>query len=114
MRPAADLKRVEDEYVLLGRAHLLGDYRLEVLVGELYLPVGEILEPRARSVEVLLRELVAPLLERGGGRVPPAVLAEHEAVALQADLQRVHDLVGRAVHEHAVLMDLAHGTTLGV
>ena len=35
------------------------------------------------------------------------MLAQDQRVALQADLDRVHDLVGRAVAEHAVLVDAA-------
>ena len=35
----------------------------------------------------------------------PGVLAEHDRVGVEADRRRVHDLVGRALLEHAVLVD---------
>ena len=37
--------------------------------------------------------------------MPAAMLAEHEAGTAQADIFRSHDLVGRAVLQHAVLMN---------
>ncbi len=83
------------------------DDRREVLVGELHLAVGEVLEPRERAVQVVVVERDADLVERVDERVATRVLAEYERVALEPDLDRVHDLVGRAVAEHAVLVDAA-------
>ena len=49
----------------------------------------------------------ADLVERVDERVAAGVLAQHERVALEPDLDRVHDLVGGAVAQHAVLVDAA-------
>ena len=107
MRAAADLERFEDENILLRGPQLLRHDRLQILVGELDLPVGELLEPRERAVHVIGIELEPDLRERVDERVAPAVLAQDDAVALEADLERVHDLVGGPVREHAVLVDPA-------
>ena len=47
----------------------------------------------------------AQLLQRLAQRVAAGVLAEHERVGRQADGGGVHDLVGRALLQHAVLVD---------
>ena len=107
MRPAAHLDRLHHEKILIGGAELLGHDRVQVLIGQLDLAVGELLEPRERAVQVLLVELDAELAQRVGERVAPGVLAEDQPVALEADLERVHDLVGGRVREHAVLVDAA-------
>ena len=69
------------------------------------LAVGDLLEALERRVQRLAVELEAHLLQRFAQRVTAGVLAEHDRVALQADGRRVHDLVGRALLQHAVLMD---------
>ncbi len=107
MRAAADLQRLQHEKALVGTPDLLADDGGQVLVGDLDLAVGELLEPRERPVHVLGGDVDAHLRERVEERVPPAVLAQDERVALEADLDRVHDLVGGAVGQHAVLVDPA-------
>ena len=50
-------------------------------------------------------DLVAELLQRRAQRVAAGVLAQHELVGVQPDRRGVHDLVGRALLEDAVLVD---------
>ena len=51
-------------------------------------------------------DLVAEVHQRGLQRVAAGVLAEHDRVrVVEADRGRGHDLVGRALLEHAVLVD---------
>src|SRR5680860_1287441 len=47
----------------------------------------------------------AHLLERIGERVAARMLAEHDARALEPDIDRIHDLVGGPFGHHAVLVD---------
>ena len=107
MRAAARGEGLEDEKILLPAADLLGDDRREVLVRDLDLPVGELLEARERPLHVVGVDRDPDLLERVGEGVPPRMLAEDDLVALEPDLDRVHDLVGGPVREHAVLVDPA-------
>ena len=79
--------------------------RRDVAVVDDLLPVAQLLEPREHLEEALVVELVAELLEPLPERVTPRVLAEHQHAAVGADRLRRHDLVRRAVLEHAVLMD---------
>ena len=103
-RARSDLERLQR--VALGRlAHLLGGDRLEVERGDLLLLVGDLLEPLERLVQRVALDLEAELGERVAQRVAPGVLSENDRVRLQADLARVHDLVGGALLEHAVLVD---------
>ena len=78
VRPTADLERLEHENALLCRATLLADDGLQVLVGDLDLPVGQILEARERPVEVLRVHREPDLLERVDERMPAAVLAQDQ------------------------------------
>ena len=73
--------------------------------GDLLLLVRDLLEALERGVQHLAGDLVAQLLQRALERVAAGVLAEHERVGLEPDGRRVHDLVGRALLEHAVLVD---------
>src|SRR2546422_6846764 len=107
MRAPADLDRLEDEKILLPAADLLRHDRLEVVVRESDLAIREVLEARERAVELCIFQRDPELLEGVGERVSSTVLAQDESVPLQADLQRIHDLVGGPVREHPVLMDPA-------
>ena len=88
-----------------GRAFGPQHQRLDVAVEQLLLLVGERLEFLEHAVEFELVELEAQFLDPLAERVPAAVLAEHEVAARQADVLGPHDLVGRVVLEHAVLVD---------
>src|SRR5437762_9180414 len=107
MRAPADLDRLEDEKILLPAADLLRHDRLEVVVRESDLAISEVLEPRERAVDLRVFQRDPELLQGVDERVSSAVLAEDQSVPLQADLQRIHDLVGGPVREHTVLMDPA-------
>ena len=50
-------------------------------------------------------ELIAQLAHALAEGVPAAVLAEHQIAAGQPDVLGAHDLVGRVVPKHAVLVD---------
>ena len=82
------------------------DQRVQVLVEDLALLVGELLEARERGIErVLVGQVDAELGEPRLERVAPGELAEHQLVGAPADVLGAHDLVGLAVLEHAVLVD---------
>ena len=85
---------------------LVGDERLEVQRRDLLLLVRDLLEALERLVERLAGDLVAEVHQRGLQRVAAGVLAEHDRVrVVDADRRGGHDLVGRALLEHAVLVD---------
>ena len=81
------------------------DERLQIAVEDLLLAVGQRLELLEEALDFRLLEPVTQLLEPLPQRVAPAVLAEDEAGAAEADVLGPHDLVGRGVLEHAVLVD---------
>ncbi len=86
----------------------------DVLVEDVALAVGELLEAGERGVDVGLgleldAELLQPLLEG----VAPRELAEDDLVGRPADVLGAHDLVGVARLQHAVLVD-AGGVREGV
>ena len=56
-------------------------------------------------VELGIRQLEAEFLDALAQRGAAAVLAEHEVGARHADVVRAHDLVGRVMLQHAVLVD---------
>ena len=58
---------------------------------------------RARQLRVV--EVVAEQLKAVAQRGAPGVFAQHDAVGGQADLLRLHDLVGAPILQHAVLVD---------
>src|SRR5439155_23878191 len=102
--PAGDLDRHERVDVL-GAGELVGHDGDEVGVGELDLAVHQVPEARPRPVEVLPGQLVAEVGQGLGEGVAAGVLAEDDAVRLPADRGGVHDLVGRPLHQDAVLVD---------
>ncbi len=67
--------------------------------------VRDVLEALERGVQRLAGDLEPELLQRALERVAAGVLAEHDRVRVEPDRRRVHDLVGRALLEHAVLVD---------
>src|SRR5581483_6617954 len=102
---AADLELFERVRLLDARAELLGHDRLEVGVGEFDLTIGQFLETGERRVQGVTLEGEAHLLELGRESVAAGVLAEDDLAALLADLGGVDDLVGRALGQHAVLVN---------
>ena len=85
--------------------HLVGDDRLQVERRDLLLLVRQLLEALEGGVEGGAVDLEAQLLERVAQGVAAGVLAEHERVRLEPDRGGVHDLVGGALLQHAVLVD---------
>ena len=79
--------------------------RLDVAVEQLLLLVGERLEVVEDPVELRVIELEAELADALAQGVAAAVLAEHEIAAREPDVLGSHDLVGRVVPQHAVLVD---------
>ena len=86
-------------------AQLVCHQRLEVHRRDLLLLVRQLFEPSERGVQVLARELEAQFGQRLLERMTAGVLAEHDRVCVQPHGGCVHDLVGGALLEHAVLMD---------
>jgi len=78
---------------------------LDVAVEELLLLVGERLEVLEDARELCVRELEPEFLDAVAERSAAAVLAEHEVRAREADVLGAHDLVGRVVLQHPVLVD---------
>ena len=99
------LQHLQFEGVLQGAAHLVGHNRFEVGVGELDLAVGEFLEARERRVQSVAGDVEAEAAQPIREGVPARVLAQHDLAALLADRMGIHDLVGGALAEHAVLVD---------
>ncbi len=79
--------------------------RLDVAVEQLLLLVRKRLEVLEDPVELGIGELEAELAHALAEGVAAAVLAEHEIAAREAHVLRSHDLVGRMMPEHAVLVD---------
>ena len=78
----------------------------DVLVEDVALAVGELLEARERGVDVGLGlELDAELLQALLEGVAARELAEDDLVGRPADVLGAHDLVGVARLQHAVLVD---------
>ena len=103
-RPGLDLEPAQ--VVGLGAlAHLVGDDRLQVERGDLLLLVRDRLEALERLVQRAALDLEAELLQGVLECMAAGVLAQDDRVRLEADLGRVHDLVGGALLEHAVLVD---------
>src|SRR5207248_2790900 len=84
---------------------LIGDDGDQVLVVDLFLAVGEVLESLERAVEIAGGEVEAEVLESRRQRVPPGVLAEDELVGRAPDVLGLPDLVGELLLEHAVLVN---------
>src|SRR3990172_8985647 len=104
--PAGDLKEIQVEGFLFLRPALIGQQHLQVAVVDLRLLVGEVFEGGERALELLLRQLVAEVVQAGLEAVSPRQLAEDDlAAGRPADLAGVHDLVGLAHLEDAVLVD---------
>ena len=86
-------------------AHFLDGQGLQVGVAELHLAVGQLLEPGKGRVEGIALDVVAELLESVAEGGPARVLAQHQLALALAHSCRVHDLVGGALVQHAVLVD---------
>ena len=97
---------VGDELPLVvGDGHPLFDQRGDVGVVDFLLLVGQLLELVEHLLQLLAGEVVAERLGAVGQRGPAAVLAEHQVGLREADVLGPHDFVGRALLEHAVLVD---------
>jgi hypothetical protein len=86
---------------------LLVDQRLDVLVVDVLLSVGERLEAHERIFELIAGELIAQFLELVHEGMAAGMLAHDQRGLLHADVLRHHDLVGLRMLEHAVLVDAA-------
>ncbi len=79
--------------------------RLDVAVEEFLLLVGQRLEIVEDAGEFGVGQLESEFLDALAQGRAAAVLAEHEVRARHADVVRSHDLVGRVMLQHAVLVD---------
>ena len=86
-------------------AELLGDERFEIGLGQLHFAISEFLESRERGFETVTMDLDPHFLERVAERGSPRVLAQHQLGLAHTDRRRIHDLVGGAFAQHAVLVD---------
>jgi hypothetical protein len=86
---------------VLGAQH----QRLDVAVEQFLLAVGQRLEFLEHPVDLELIEVEAQLLHPLAKGMPATVFAEHQVAAREAHILGAHDLVGRKMFEHAVLMD---------
>ena len=77
----------------------------QVLVVDFLLLVGQRLEVVEQDLELLLVQVVAQLVDPVAQGVAAGVLAQDQVGLGDADLLGTHDLVGRALLEHAVLVD---------
>ena len=81
------------------------DERFDVLVVDVLLLVGQLLERIVHALETLIVDRIPQLGDALVQSVSPRVLAEHELVGRDTHVARVHDLVSAALLEHAVLMN---------
>src|SRR5882672_67826 len=79
--------------------------RFDVAVEQFLLAIGERLEFLEHAIELHFIEFETEFLNALAKSMPATVFAEHEMGARKAHVLRPHDLVGRAVLQHAVLMD---------
>ena len=91
--------------VSLGLRHLVLDQRHDVLVEDVLLAVGEILEAAEGVLEGVVAELEAERDQLLAEGVAAGMLAHHQRGRLHPDVLGPHDLVGLGVLEHAVLVD---------
>ncbi|KAF5036469.1 hypothetical protein DSECCO2_574740 [anaerobic digester metagenome] len=92
--------------VVVGPAqYLFENQRLNVLVEDVLLAVGQFLDRVEDDLELVVAELVVEFLDLGVQGMAAGVLAEHDHRAFAADVFGRHDLVGAAVLQHAVLVD---------
>jgi hypothetical protein len=84
---------------------LLVDDGAHLVLSDVHLAVGELLELLERPRKGVVFERDLHLGERISEAGPPGMLAEDDLSRLLADGRRVHDLVGGAVPQHPVLMD---------
>ncbi len=87
------------------RIRLVRDDRFQVLVEDLLLLVGGLLEARERLVQLRLAQMIAQRLQLVLERVPAGMLAQDQLALGQTNGLRVHDLIRAFVLQHAVLMD---------
>ena len=100
--------------LLLGRDGFVHDQRDDVLVEDLVLAVGQVLEALEGRVDLgLALQLDAQLLQALLEGVAARQLAQHDLVGGPAHVLGTHDLVGVARLQHAVLVDAA-GVRKGV
>ena len=92
--------------VLRGR-DLLVDQRLDILVVDMLLAVGQRLEADEGVFQLIAGEFVAELFQLVHEGMPAGMLAHDQRGLLHADVAGHHDLVGLGVLEHAVLVDAA-------
>src|SRR5271157_5754630 len=85
--------------------HVLLDQDRQVLVVDLFLLVGQRLEIVEEHLELLVGQSVAQLGHAVAQRVPAGVLAKHEIGSRYSHVLGPHDLVGRSLLEHAVLVN---------
>ena len=87
------------------RSLLLVHQNLQVPIGNFPLLVGQVLEGLEHLGHILSREGVAQIFQSGLKACPAAELAQHQGVSGDAHPFRLHDFVGGAVFQHAVLVD---------
>ena len=85
--------------------HLFADKGHDVGVVDFLLLVGQNLERLEQAAELFAAEFEAQGLGAVGQGGTPAVLAQHQVAHREAHVLGMHDLVGRAFLEHAVLVD---------
>ena len=104
--PGDHFERDQPVVLVLGGHGLVRNERVQVLVENLPLLVGELLEPGERVVQRFIgAEIDAELGQLRLERIAARQLAQRELVRVPAHVLRAHDLVGFAVLEHAVLVN---------
>ena len=106
LRAGRDGER-DEPVAVVGMHQLVVDQRGDVLVVDRALAVGEILEAAERVVQRVVAELVAQLPQLVAERRATRVLAHDKRGLGDAHCFGPHDLVGRLVLQHAVLMNAA-------
>ncbi len=73
--------------------------------GDTFLFVCQHQEPLVRCLHLLIVKPDAEIVQTVPESSAARMLAEHQLGALPTNVLRVHDLVGRAVFQHAILVD---------
>ena len=84
---------------------LAGHQRYQIPVGDLRLPVRQVLERLERLVQLILIQVIAQLIQPRPQPGAAAQLAQHQFVARQPYGLRIHNLKSGALFQHAVLVN---------
>jgi hypothetical protein len=102
---AVTIERNQRERVTNGVAHFLGDQCFEIGIAQFNFAIGQFLESGEHLVERIAMQVITHLLQGVGKRMTAGMLAQNDFRLALTNCGWIHDFVGRALIQHAVLMD---------